>query len=117
MQRGSRQSGRGVSRRHFLRDAATGAAAAASTSAAGGAPRSLTSSGAESHSAPQPIRIPPEFSAAAQIPPASLQFLMTGARVFAQAGKDEGVAVTHAADAFIRMSGEIAVASGTEGPG
>jgi thiamine pyrophosphate-dependent acetolactate synthase large subunit-like protein len=42
---------------------------------------------------------------------------MTGARVFAQAGKDEGVAVTHAADAFIRMSGEIAVASGTEGPG
>jgi thiamine pyrophosphate-dependent acetolactate synthase large subunit-like protein len=72
---------------------------------------------------------------------------MTGAQVFAQACKDEGVAalfccpgnygvihalagigvptysgrhegaMTHAADAFIRVTGEIAVASGTEGPG
>jgi hypothetical protein len=41
---------------------------------------------------------------------------MTGAQVIAQACKDEGVAVTHAADAFIRVSGEFAVASGTEGP-
>jgi thiamine pyrophosphate-dependent acetolactate synthase large subunit-like protein len=72
---------------------------------------------------------------------------MTGAQVFAQACRDEGVAalfccpgnygvvhalanigvptysgrhegsMTHAADAFIRVTGEIAVASGTEGPG
>jgi hypothetical protein len=76
MQRGSRQSGRGVSRRHFLREAATGAAVAASTTAAVGAQRSFNSSGSESSSATQPIRIPPEFSSAAQTPPASLQFPM-----------------------------------------
>ncbi len=72
---------------------------------------------------------------------------MTGAQVFARACKEEGVAalfacpgnypvihalaaagipayggrhegsMAHAADAFIRVSGEIAVSSGTEGPG
>jgi acetolactate synthase I/II/III large subunit len=72
---------------------------------------------------------------------------MTGAQVFAQACMDEGVAalfccpgnygvvhalagsgiptfsgrhegsMTHAADAFIRVTGELAIASGTEGPG
>ena len=72
---------------------------------------------------------------------------MTGAQVFAQACRDEGVAalfccpgndgvvhalagigipsfsgrhersMTHAADAFIRVTGEIAVACGTEGAG
>ena len=72
---------------------------------------------------------------------------MTGAQVFARACKEEGVAalfacpgnypvihalasagipayggrhegsMAHAADAFIRVTGEIAVASGTEGPG
>ena len=72
---------------------------------------------------------------------------MTGAQVFARACKEEGVAalfccpgnytvthaiastgiptyggrhegsMAHAADAFIRMTGEIAVCSGTEGPG
>jgi thiamine pyrophosphate-dependent acetolactate synthase large subunit-like protein len=93
------------------------------------------------------LRIPPEFAAAAQTAPSQLQFPMTGAQVFAQACQEEGVAalfccpgnygvihslasigiptysgrhegaMTHAADAFIRVSGEIAVASGTEGPG
>lgn len=72
---------------------------------------------------------------------------MTGAQVFARVCKDEGVAalfccpgnygvihaiagagipaysgrhegsMTHAADAFIRVTGEMAIASGTEGPG
>jgi thiamine pyrophosphate-dependent acetolactate synthase large subunit-like protein len=72
---------------------------------------------------------------------------MTGAQVFARACREEGVAalfccpgnygvihaiagtgiptysgrhegsMTHAADAFIRVTGEIAIASGTEGPG
>ena len=72
---------------------------------------------------------------------------MTGAQVFARACREEGVAalfccpgnygvihaianlgiptysgrhegaMTHAADAFIRVTGEVAVASGTEGPG
>jgi acetolactate synthase I/II/III large subunit len=93
------------------------------------------------------LRIPSEFSTAAQTAPSQPQFPMTGAQVFAQACKDEGVAalfccpgnygvinalanigvrtfsgrhegaMTHAADAFIRVTGELAVASGTEGPG
>jgi thiamine pyrophosphate-dependent acetolactate synthase large subunit-like protein len=148
MQRGPRQSGRGVSRRRFLHNAAAGAGAAvaASTGAAASVDQAaLARDGASS--ATTPIRIPPEFSAAAQTAPASQQFPMTGAQVFAQACKDEGVAalfccpgnygvvhalanigvptysgrhegsMTHAADAFIRVTGEIAVASGTEGPG
>jgi thiamine pyrophosphate-dependent acetolactate synthase large subunit-like protein len=93
------------------------------------------------------IRIPSEFAAAASASPTALQFPLTGAQVFAQACKDEGVAalfccpgnyavvhalaglgvptysgrhegaMTHAADAFIRVTGELAIASGTEGPG
>ena len=77
----------------------------------------------------------------------TFEFPMTGAQVFARACKEEGVAalfacpgnypvihaiaaagipayggrhegsMAHAADAFIRITGEIAVASGTEGPG
>jgi thiamine pyrophosphate-dependent acetolactate synthase large subunit-like protein len=93
------------------------------------------------------IRIPEELTAGSNAAPTEIQFPMTGAQVFARACKDEGVAglfccpgnygvihaiagvgipaysgrhegsMTHAADAFIRVSGEIAVASGTEGPG
>ncbi len=94
-----------------------------------------------------PIRIPAEFSAAQSAAPVTFDFPMTGAQVFARACKEEGVAalfacpgnypvihamassgipayggrhegsMAHAADAFIRVTGEIAVASGTEGPG
>ena len=94
-----------------------------------------------------PIRVPAEFAAAASAAPVTFNFPMTGAQVFARACKDEGVAalfacpgnypiihaiaasgipayggrhegsMAHAADAFIRVTGEIAVASGTEGPG
>lgn len=94
-----------------------------------------------------PIRVPAEFAAAATADPVHFDFPMTGAQVFARACKEEGVAalfacpgnypvihamaatgipayggrhegsMAHAADAFIRVTGEIAVASGTEGPG
>ncbi|MDP3718950.1 MAG: thiamine pyrophosphate-binding protein [Acidobacteriota bacterium] len=94
-----------------------------------------------------PIRVPAEFAAATAAKPVSFEFPMTGAQVFARACKEEGVAalfacpgnygivhalaasgipayggrhegsMAHAADAFIRVTGEIAVASGTEGPG
>src|SRR5688572_874923 len=94
-----------------------------------------------------PIRVPAEFAAAASAAPVTFSFPMTGAQVFARACKEEGVAalfacpgnypiihaiastgipafggrhegsMAHAADAFIRVTGEIAVASGTEGPG
>ena len=94
-----------------------------------------------------PIRVPAEFAAAANAAPLTFSFPMTGAQMFARACKEEGVAalfacpgnypiihaiascgipayggrhegsMAHAADAFIRVTGEIAVASGTEGPG
>jgi thiamine pyrophosphate-dependent acetolactate synthase large subunit-like protein len=94
-----------------------------------------------------PIRVPAEFAAASSAATVSFDFPMTGAQVFARACKEEGVAalfacpgnypvvhamaaagipayggrhegsMAHAADAFIRVTGEIAVASGTEGPG
>jgi thiamine pyrophosphate-dependent acetolactate synthase large subunit-like protein len=97
--------------------------------------------------APPPIRVPAEFAAATAATPTTFNFPMTGAQVFARACKEEGVAalfacpgnypiihamassgipafggrhegsMAHAADAFIRVTGEIAVASGTEGPG
>jgi thiamine pyrophosphate-dependent acetolactate synthase large subunit-like protein len=131
-----------VSRRAFLHKAVAGAgatvASALGTRAAEAAPDELTS---------PPIRIPPEFAAAASSPVKQPDFPMTGAEVFARACKDEGVAalfccpgnypvvhaiaatgiptyggrhegsMAHAADAFSRITGEIAVCSGTEGPG
>ena len=96
---------------------------------------------------PPAIRIPAEFAAARNAMLPAIDFPMTGAQVFARACKEEGVAalftcpgnypvihaiastgiptyggrhegsMAHAADAFIRSTGEIAVCSGTEGPG
>jgi thiamine pyrophosphate-dependent acetolactate synthase large subunit-like protein len=90
---------------------------------------------------------PKELDEAAQKPLPKIEFPMTGANVFAQACKEEGVgalfccpgnykvihamaeqgtpvisgrtelAMAAAADAFIRVTGEIAATSGTEGPG
>jgi thiamine pyrophosphate-dependent acetolactate synthase large subunit-like protein len=130
----------GVSRRTFLQHAVTGAGATAA--AAVGA----TAVAAEADVAPG-IRIPAEFAAARTAPLPALDFPLTGAQVFARACKEEGVAalftcpgnypvihaiastgipayggrhegsMAHAADAFIRSTGEIAVCSGTEGPG
>ena len=93
------------------------------------------------------ISIPPEFAAASAALPVTHEFPMTGAQVFARACKEEGVAalftcpgnytvvhalaeagipayggrhegsMAHAADAFVRVTGAVAIASGTEGPG
>ncbi|MEE8131334.1 MAG: thiamine pyrophosphate-binding protein, partial [Vicinamibacterales bacterium] len=97
--------------------------------------------------AARPITIPKEFEAARAATLPTIDFPMTGAQVFGQACKDEGVAalfccpgnytvvhaiadagiptysgrhegsLCHAADAFCRATGEIAATSGTEGPG
>jgi thiamine pyrophosphate-dependent acetolactate synthase large subunit-like protein len=93
------------------------------------------------------IKIPDEFGVAAKTPAAKAEFPMTGAQVFARVCKEEGLAalfccpgnynvinaiaqegipaysgrnegaMCSAADAFIRVTGEIAATSGTEGPG
>lgn len=95
----------------------------------------------------RPIKIPEEFALAAAAPAVKATFPMTGAQVFARACKEEGLAalfccpgnynvinaiaqegvptysgrhegaMCHAADGFTRVTGEIAAASGTEGPG
>jgi len=95
----------------------------------------------------RPIRIPDEFVQAARATLSPASFPMTGAQVFARLCKEEGLAalfccpgnyaivsaialegiptyagrhegaMCHAADGFCRVTGEIAAASGTEGPG
>ena len=132
----------GVSRRAFLKQAASGAGATAAAAVGAG-----TVAAAAADTAVPAIRIPAEFAAARTAALPAIDFPMTGAQVFARACKDEGVAalftcpgnypvihaiastgipayggrhegsMAHAADAFIRSTGEIAVCSGTEGPG
>jgi thiamine pyrophosphate-dependent acetolactate synthase large subunit-like protein len=127
----------GISRRNFLRKTVTGAGATAAAAVAG----------QTAHAADAAVTIPGEFAAASSAAPRRLEFPMTGAEVFARACKEEGVAalfccpgnynvvhalaatgvpsfggrhegsMAHAADAFIRVTGEIAISSGTEGPG
>ena len=93
------------------------------------------------------ISVPKEILEQVDAPLPEIDFPMTGADVFGRACKEEGLAalfccpgnydvthsirhhgipaysgrhegsMCHAADAFIRVSGEIAAASGTEGPG
>ncbi|HEU0184788.1 MAG TPA: thiamine pyrophosphate-binding protein, partial [Blastocatellia bacterium] len=95
----------------------------------------------------RPIKVPNEFAQAAKITLSPASFPMTGAQVFARLCKEEGLAalfccpgnyavvgaialegvptysgrhegaMCHAADGFCRVTGEIAAASGTEGPG
>ncbi|MGE0703192.1 MAG: thiamine pyrophosphate-binding protein [Vicinamibacterales bacterium] len=131
-----------VSRRHFLHKAAAGAGAAVTLGSAAAAQQTESPASAE-----PAIKVPPEFAAAATTTPAPFEFPMSGAQVFARACKEEGVAalfacpgnytvvhalagagipafggrhegsMAHAADAFIRITGELAIASGTEGPG
>ena len=134
-----------LSRRTFLRKAAGAgatAAAALGVSAAAGAPP-----GAAGDTNVAPIKIPAEFDAARTSTLPKLDFPLTGAQVFARVCKEEGVAalfccpgnyaivhaiastgipafggrhegsMAHAADAFIRITGEVAACSGTEGPG
>src|SRR5690348_537103 len=128
-----------LSRRSFV----TGAAVAATTAAVGAAQEAHARPAAASSS----VTIPAEFAAAHSAALPKLDFPLTGAQVFARACKEEGVAalfccpgnyyvihalastgipvisgrhegsMAHAADAFIRITGEIAACSGTEGPG
>lgn len=95
----------------------------------------------------RPIKIPDEFARAARATLSPASFPMTGAQVFARLCKEEGLAalfccpgnyavvnaialegvptysgrhegaMCHAADGFCRVTGEIAAASGAEGPG
>ena len=128
------------SRRAFMRKAALGGAGAAAAFGAG-----RTAYAAEEDI--KPITIPSEFEAAKAATLPEVDFPMSGAQVFARACKDEGVkalftcpgnydvvhaiadtgiptysgrhegSLCHAADAFCRATGEVAAASGTEGPG
>ena len=129
------------SRRAFMRQAALGGAGA--TAAALGAGRVAVAAEDDA----RPIAVPKEFDAADKTPARAVDFPMIGAQVFARACREEGVAalfccpgnylvvhamaeagiptysgrhegsLCHAADAFCRATGEIAAASGTEGPG
>ncbi|MFN0084745.1 MAG: thiamine pyrophosphate-binding protein [Blastocatellia bacterium] len=133
-----KEKGPDVTRRRFI----AGGAAGVGASVAG----VLGEAGA-GVSADNPIRIPGEFAQAAQAQPVKAAFPMTGAQVFARVCKEEGLAalfscpgnysivnaialegiptysgrhegtMAHAADAFCRITGEVAAASGTEGPG
>jgi thiamine pyrophosphate-dependent acetolactate synthase large subunit-like protein len=130
-----------VSRRKFITKAIAGAGATAASVLAANETSAATA--AEE----RPIKIPDEFTLAAKIPATKAAFPMSGAQVFARVCKEEGLAalfccpgnysvinaiaqegipaysgrhegsMCHAADAFIRITGEIAAASGTEGPG
>jgi len=130
-----------TSRRRFLAGAMAGASVTAISAI--GSNKVLGSDAATEHS----IKIPEEFGMAAKAAPAKVDFPMSGAQVFARVCKDEGLAalfccpgnynvinaiaeegipaysgrhegaMCHAADAFIRVTGEIAASSGTEGPG
>ena len=138
--RASRQGTK--SRRTFMKQAVLGAGATAAAIGTG----TVAATAAEDDAA-RPITIPKEFEAARAATLPTIDFPMTGAQVFGQACKDEGVAalfccpgnytvvhaiadagiptysgrhegsLCHAADAFCRATGEIAATSGTEGPG
>lgn len=138
----TRDSRRSVTRRHFLKDTVAGAAATAAVAGSG-----LAAAQSAADPPPAGIKVPAEFGATAGARGKAYTFPMSGAEVFAKACKDEGVgalfccpgnytvvhalasagipafggrhegSMAHAADAFIRSTGEIAIASGTEGPG
>ncbi|HEX4951246.1 MAG TPA: thiamine pyrophosphate-binding protein, partial [Blastocatellia bacterium] len=125
-----------VSRRKFIAKAVTGAAAA-----------TIVSGKVAAADNAKPIKVPDEFAAAQKTAPVKAAFPMTGAQVFARLCKEEGLAalfccpgnysvvnaialegiptysgrhenaMCSAADGFCRVTGEVAAASGTEGPG
>lgn len=136
-----------VTRRRFLRETVTGAAATAALAGTSSAAAQPAPPVTAANAAVPGIKIPAEFGAAATVRGREYSFPMSGAEVFAKACRDEGVAalfccpgnytvthalasagiptfggrhegsMAHAADAFIRSTGELAIASGTEGPG
>ncbi|HSE97016.1 MAG TPA: thiamine pyrophosphate-binding protein, partial [Blastocatellia bacterium] len=130
-----------ASRRKFITKAMAGAGATAV--AAIGAGKTAVADSADTH----PIKVPDEFTTPDKVTRPKLDFPLTGAQVFARVCNEEGLAalfccpgnynvvnaialegiptysgrhegaMCHAADAFIRVTGEVAAASGTEGPG
>lgn len=137
----AKKAGPDVSRRKFITRAMAGAGA--TTVIGFGENRADAAMAAED----RPIKVPDEFAQAAKASPVKVAFPMTGAQVFARLCKEEGLAalfscpgnysivnaialegiptysgrhegaMCHAADGFCRVTGEIAAASGTEGPG
>ncbi|HVS16156.1 MAG TPA: thiamine pyrophosphate-binding protein [Thermoanaerobaculia bacterium] len=133
----SAEPARGLSRRAFV--------AGAGASAALGATGAVAAETADAEG--RPIQVPEEIPATRAEPPSSAEFPMDGAQVFARACREEGLAalfccpgnypvinalaaegiptyggrtegsMCSAADGFIRVTGEIAACSGTEGPG
>ncbi|MEK6323965.1 MAG: thiamine pyrophosphate-binding protein [Acidobacteriota bacterium] len=131
-----------VSRRSFISKAAISAGAAAAVLGT----RNVAV-GSDTPDTSRAIKIPDEFSLATKAPLKKASFPMSGAEVFARVCKEEGLAalfccpgnynvqnaialegiptysgrhegsMCHAADAFTRVTGEVAAASGTEGPG
>ena len=131
------ESSDSVSRRKFVTRGAVAAAAAASANAAASTIERRDSA----------ITVPSEVPASLAEAPKPAAFPMTGAQVFAKACKEEGLAALFcapgnytvinavasegipcyggrtegmmcaAADGFARVTGEVAAASGTEGPG
>lgn len=138
---GESDVGPDVSRRKFISKAMASAGATAATILATG--EVVAASNVETNS----IKIPDEFAQAAKAAPVKPNFPMSGAQVFARLCKEEGLAalfscpgnysivnaiaqegiptysgrhegaMCHAADGFCRVTGEVAAASGTEGPG
>jgi thiamine pyrophosphate-dependent acetolactate synthase large subunit-like protein len=130
-----------TSRRKFMTKAMIGAGATAATVFSEHAAHAADNTEAN------PIKVPDEFAAATKVAPAKANFPMSGAQVFARVCKEEGLAalfscpgnysivnaialegiptysgrhegaMCHAADGFCRVTGEVAAASGTEGPG
>ena len=137
-----KRAGQGSSRRRFMKQAVLGAGAATV-----GAGTTVAAVAAAAEEDVNPITVPAEFETAKHASLPEVDFPMTGAQVFARACKAEGVAALfccpgnysvvhaisdtgiptyggrhegaqcHAADAFTRVTGEIAATSGTEGPG
>ncbi len=129
------------SRRNFLKASGLLAAGAAAVS-----PLAQAAAGAKD-AAGQPLPLPDAFAIAAKTPPEEAKLPMNGAMLFAKACKAEGLAalfccpgnytvthamanigipvytgrdersMSHAADAFTRVTGEVSATSGTEGPG
>jgi thiamine pyrophosphate-dependent acetolactate synthase large subunit-like protein len=136
-----------VSRRNFVTKAMTGASATALIAFNNAKALAADASEVTSAETVNPIKVPDAFAEAAKATFTKVDFPMTGAQVFARVCKEEGLAalfscpgnysivnaiaqegiptysgrhegaMCHAADGFSRVTGEIAAASGTEGPG
>jgi thiamine pyrophosphate-dependent acetolactate synthase large subunit-like protein len=141
-----KKTGPDVTRRTFITKAIAGAGATTVIALGADKARASETSASES-AENSLIRVPDEFAQAAKATPVKVNFPMTGAQVFARLCKEEGLAalfscpgnypvvnaialegiptysgrhegaMCHAADGFCRVTGEVAAASGTEGPG